>query len=526
MGLSRNVFGVLERTAQSHAGERIAFVHAGEERSFATLRDRSLRVASGLREAGVEHGDRVAVLLVNGHEWTEVFFGLAALGAVCVPVNVLLQPAEVEHVCADSGARCLVVDARGQAAVDGLSALPELVVTVGDMTVPGAQRTVAYADLVDRPVPADVAALPQPDLEDLASLYYSSGTTGLPKAAAHTHNGILWNSYHQIPDLGIDADTRYLVVPSLSWAAGFHNLTLALVMLGGRSVLMPTGGTSPAQLVEAIEREGITHTFFVPTLLRRFLEEPALLERLRATRLRWLVSGSEPVPRTVIERLAAELPDCSIVQGYGLSEFPTMATMLRADEAISHSGSAGRPLSVTDLAVQTSDGEIVRRGEGEILLRSLATMREYAGRPEETTAAFTDGWLHTGDLGVVDADGYLTITGRKKDMIISGGLNIYPKEIEEILYRIPGVLEAAVVGVPDERWGETAVAVVVGQDLDTVLIGEQCREQLASYKRPRAVLVRDEPLPRNPTGKVLKRELRPWAADRMASTSTTGEKIA
>ncbi|MCU1677381.1 MAG: Long-chain-fatty-acid--CoA ligase FadD13 [Frankiales bacterium] len=524
MGLSRNVFGVLERTALSHARDEIAFVYDGDARTFATVRERSLRVATGLQRAGIAPGDRVAVLLANGHEWTEVFFGLAALGAVCVPVNVLLQPAEIEHVCRDSGARCLVVDERSRDAVQALPSLPEIVVGVGDVRVDHDGTSIAYADLVAGPAPAVWPG--GPELDDLASLYYSSGTTGLPKAAAHTHGGIIWNSYHQLHDLGLDRDVRYLVVPSLSWAAGFNNLTLALVMLGGRSVIMPTGGASPDKLTEAIEREGITHTFFVPTLLRRFLEEPALLERLRASSLRWLVSGSEPVPRAVIERLAAALPDCRIVQGYGLSEFPTIATLLRPEEAISHSGSAGRPLSITDLAIQQADGEIVRAGEGEILLRSLATMREYFDRPEETAAAFADGWLHTGDLGTVDADGFLTITGRKKDMIISGGLNIYPKEIEEVIYRLPGVLEAAVVGVPDDRWGETAVAVVVGTDLDTAAIADACKEQLASYKRPRAVLVRDEPLPRNPTGKVLKRELRPWAADRMASNSKTGEKIA
>jgi fatty-acyl-CoA synthase len=520
MGLTRNVFGALERTARSHAKDEIAFVFEGDARTFEAVRDRSLRVAAGLRRAGIVPGDRVAVLLVNGHEWTEVFFGLAALGAICVPVNVLLQPAEIEHVCADSGARCLVVDERGRDAVAALTQIPEILIGVGNVGIPHAGVSISYAELTAEPAPEPWTG--GPALDDIATLYYSSGTTGLPKAAAHSHNGIYWNSFHQIPDLALDRDVRYLLVPSLSWAAGFHNLTLALVMLGGRTVLMPTGGASPQQLVETIEREGITHTFFVPTLLRRFLEEPEMLERLRKSTLRWMVSGSEPVPRPVIERLQAALPECQIVQGFGLSEFPTIATLLRPDEAIAHSGKAGRPLSITDLAIQQADGEIVREGEGEILLRSLATMREYFGRPEETAKAFQDGWLHTGDLGIVDEGGYLTITGRKKDMIISGGLNIYPKEIEDIIYRQAGVQEAAVVGVPDEKWGETAVAVVVGSDLDLDAITVACRDQLASYKRPRAILVRDEPLPRNPTGKVLKRELRPWAADRMALTSNSG----
>jgi acyl-CoA synthetase (AMP-forming)/AMP-acid ligase II len=518
MGLTRNAFGILDRAVRTGSGNDVAMVFEGEDRTFGALHDRALRFANGLAREGVGTGDRVAVLLSNGHEWPEVFFGLAALGAICVPVNVLLQPAEIDHVCGDSDSRCLIADERSQEAIGGLASLPELVVTVGEVEVNGAERVVSYADLIAAGAKAGAVG---PSLEDIAILYYSSGTTGLPKAAAHTHAGVLWNSYHQIPDLHLSRDDVYLVVPSLSWAAGFHDVTLALAWLGGRSVMMPTGGASPDRLMATIEGTGATHALLVPTLLRQFLAAPEQLERLRASTLRWIISGAEPVPLPLIDAIASELPGCQVLQGYGLSEFPTIATALQPEEAISHAGTAGRACSITDLAIQRDHGQIVDRGEGEVLLRSYATMREYFNRPAETSAAFADGWLHTGDLGSVDEDGFLTITGRKKDMIISGGLNIYPKEIEEVLYRLPGIEEASVVGVPDERWGETAVAIVVGAGVDPGEVQRICADQLASYKRPRAVLVRDQPLPRNSIGKVLKRELRPWAAAELETVGQT-----
>jgi acyl-CoA synthetase (AMP-forming)/AMP-acid ligase II len=201
-----------------------------------------------------------------------------------------------------------------------------------------------------------------------------------------------------------------------------------------------------------------------------------------------------------------------------MSEFPTIATALNPDEAISHAGSAGRSCSITHMAVRLSDNSIARAGEGEVLLRSLATMREYWHQPEATTEAFADGWLNTGDYGTVDDDGFLTITGRKKDLIISGGLNIYPKEIEEVIHALDDIAEVSVVGIPDERWGESTVAIIVpsGPRGSAEAVLSRCHERLAGYKRPRKVLVREEPLPRTPSGKILKRELRPWAVAELA----------
>jgi fatty-acyl-CoA synthase len=514
VALARNVFSVLDRTARSPRGSRAAFGFGGETRTFVEVRDRALAVSAALYGAGVKSGDRVAVMLGNRLEWPEVFFGLAALGAVCVPVNVLLAGPEVDHVCRDSAASCLIMDGIAEPAVAAASQTPELVVTMGGASVPGAlDYETLLAGSSDLPGPT------QPDLHDPFILYYSSGTTGLPKAAVHTHNGVLWNSFGQIPGLGLTPDDRYALVPSLSWAAGFHNLTLALVWIGGYSEIKPTGGTTGPELVAFLERSTATHVMLVPSLLRDLVGRPELLERLRASNLRWMVTGAEPVPRAVLEVMFRELPDIALCQGYGLSEFPTIATVLQPDETLDHLGSAGRALPHTDIAVLLESGAIADDGRGELLIRSLATMVGYRNLPEETEAALARGWLHTGDLVEVDAEGFVTILGRTKDLIISGGLNVYPKEIEDVLDRIPGVLEAAVVGIPHERFGETPVAVlrVADPDFATAVVLETCRTKLASYKRPRFVLLRTDPLPRSANGKLLKRELRPWAALQLAT---------
>lgn len=513
MKLSRNVFGMLDRTAESHAGSRPGYGFEGDVRTFVEMRDAALSVAGGLHAQGVRPGDKVAVMLGNRLEWVEVYFALAALGAVCVPVNVLLTGQEISHVCRDSGATCLVMD---EVAVRGTSALDhdfDLVVTLDDVTPPRAGRHVSWSEVrTGHELPAEHVG---PDLDDTFLLYYSSGTTGLPKAAEHTHNGVLWNAMGQVQGLGLRAGHRYFVIPSLSWAAGFHNLVMALTWVGGHSELRRTGGATMDNIVASIEELRITHVMLVPSLLRELTTRPELMDRLSASTLEWIVTGAEPVPRQVIETVCHGVSGVDVCQGYGLSEFPTITTVLMADEVFDHEGSAGRALPHTDLAVRDADGVIRREGRGELLIRSLASMKGYHGRPEQTAEVFRDGWLHTGDLVELDKDGFITIVGRTKDMIISGGLNIYPKEIEDVIHRVPGVRECAVVGVPHERFGEMVVAVVVSDvaDFDPAVVTQACEEQLASYKRPREVVLSTEPLPRNANSKLLKRELRPWAAD-------------
>jgi acyl-CoA synthetase (AMP-forming)/AMP-acid ligase II len=515
VNLERNVFGLLDRSARAVWRDDPAVGFEGTSRTFRELRDDALRLAGGLHAQGIRSGDRVAVMMGNRLEWVQIFFGLAALGAVCVPVNVLLTAPEIAHVCRDSQSRFLIMDEIASEPVSTLQYEFELVVTLGAAQAPGAAPSIDYAE-VRAGAPAE-PALVGPDLNDTFLLYYSSGTTGLPKAAEHTHNGVMWNAAGQLLGLDLTRDVRYAVIPSLSWAAGFHNLVVALMWIGGYSEIRRTGGTTSDNLVDMLVSNDITHVMLVPSLLRDLAHRPDLLDRLNASSLRWIVTGSEPVPRPVIDACIRAMPHVSVCQGFGLSEFPSMATVLRPEEVASHEGGAGRPLPFTDVAVRDADGLVQMSGRGELLIRSLTSMRGYYNQPQQTAEAFRDGWLHTGDLVDLDQDGYVTVVGRTKDLIISGGLNVYPKEIEDILHRLPGVAEAAVVGVPHERFGETAVAVIVTNrdDFDPESVFAVCREQLAAYKRPRRVLIRDSPLPRSANAKLLKRELRVWAADEL-----------
>jgi acyl-CoA synthetase (AMP-forming)/AMP-acid ligase II len=501
---------VLEKLATGPFGEREAWRFEDDAVSFRELRDRAYRIANGLAAAGVGKGDRVAVLLRNSLEWVELFHGIAEAGAVCTPVNVLLRPAEIAYLCDDAQVSTIVVDQPGVQALEEAAVRPELVIAVGDAepAIPGA-RVVPFADLYQ--------GAPEPNPEppsgdDHLVLYYSSGTTGLPKAAIHTHENVVWNSFAQIVDLQMKPEDTFLVVPSFSWAAGFHSCTLSCSFVGGRCVVLPTGGMTVDRIVDTARRWGATRTFMVPTLLRQLLASPECLQKVRDSELRWIVTGGEPVSREMMEGLIRELPECSLVQGYGMSEFPTVAAVLAPEYAVDHAGSAGRPGASIRMAVQLDDGEVADRGEGEILLRSRATMVGYWNRPEETEEALAGGWLHTGDIGRLDDEGFITITGRKKDMIISGGLNVYPSEAEAVILAIEGVREVAVVGLPDERLGEVPAAVVVGEEVTADDVLSRCKEALATYKSPKRVWVRGEPLPRNANGKVLKREVRPWVA--------------
>lgn len=515
--LHRGVGTILARQATSPGAGREAVRMGDDVRDYRSLRERAARVANGLLANGLEHGDRIGVLMRNSPAWVEIFFALAMSGLVCVPINVLLNPAEVAKLCDDADVRAFVLDDGGTEAHGRLTEVPRLTVIVGLADLdPRGGHVVAYDDLL---LGSPTFSGPGAALDDPMVFYYTSGTTGLPKGSVHNHNGVLWNSYHQIPDLGVGPDEVYLVVPSLSWAAGFNDVMLAALWAGGRSVLMPTGGVTIERVVNEIERHGVTRALIVPTLLKQLLQDGRSQERLRASALTSLLTGSEPVPLPVISQLIDVIPNVAIMQGYGLSEFPTIASMLTAEEAVPHVGTAGRSTSVTRIAVMTEAGDIADTGTGEVLLRSPATMVGYWHRPAETAAAFTDGWLHTGDVGTLD-EGYLTITGRMKDMIISGGMNIYPSEIEAVLYGVPGVKEAAVVGVADERWGEVPVAVIVpAAGFDRDKLDAFCREQLAGYKRPKHFVIREDDLPKNPIGKILKRELGPWVADYLRGVS-------
>jgi fatty-acyl-CoA synthase len=504
-------------------GHHRAVTFGGGEHTFDSLDRAARRLASGLLGVGLAPGDHVAVAMRNGLPWVETFFAFANAGLVCVPINVFVTPDELSSICEDAGVRAIVVDESSVALLDQARHVPPIVVLVpGSDSGPTRPGWFAYEELL-RAAPlgdSEVRTMPT----DRAVLHYSSGTTGKPKAAIHSHAGILWNAITQVIDLGLTREDRNLVIASFSWAAGFHSPFIAMMWAGGSSHVLPTGGVTIESIAAAVRDENCTRSFVVPTLLKQLVRDEASLEAFRASPIRSVITGGESVPLTLLHQLAEELPQLAIAQGYGLSEFPTLVTLLRAEEAHERIGSAGRPTTITTIAVKSEHGDVAGRGSGEILVRSPATTLGYHGQPELTAAALADGWLHTGDLGEIDDDGYLTVTGRVKDMIISGGLNVYPAESESVILTVQGIKEVAVVGVDDDRWGEVPVAVINADDpIAERDVIDRCSEVLPSYKVPKRVFRYDGELPKNANGKLLKRELRPWAAQQISTSPPAGE---
>ena len=490
------------RTSQRVNTGRVA-VHFGERViTYEELDERSDRLASGLLREGFRKGDRAAVMMHNRPEWIEIFFALAKLGGVLVPVNHLLREREVEHILDHSGATWVLTENRFWALFDGIR-------TSGDgrsyvSMDADAVGALAYETVVSggsREISVDV------DVNDLFLLQYTSGTTGQPKGAMHTHSTVLWNSFYQLPEFGVTADDVYLILPALGWVAGFHDFALATLWSGGQLVLHPTGNFEAEGFASTVERHGVTTVLLVPTVLRRVLAYEALEEHDLSS-LRLILSGGEPVPVSDIHTLHRRLPTCHLQQAYGMSEFPTMMLWLSAEDATANAGSVGKACRAAEVRIVDETGGDTRVDEvGEIICRSPACTVGYYQDDEATSTTLAGGWLHTGDLARVDADGYVYITGRAKDMILTGGLNVYPAEIEQLIEARPEVQEVAVIGVPHAEWGEIGKAIVVlklGQELDEATLLASLKQDLATFKLPRIFEFTSAPLPRTLSGKVQK----------------------
>jgi fatty-acyl-CoA synthase len=486
--------------------DKEAVIFKEERVTYGQLRDRAYRLANGLKAFGVRKGDRVAVLLRNCTEWFDIFFALADLGAVMVPVNFLLKSKEVTYIINDSGASVLFVGEDLLGLVDtARGGTPDLreIICIGQGTF--SPPVLSYSAFVNQVTASPVAEKVQS--ENLFLLQYTSGTTGFPKGAMHTQETVAWNSFHQVGDFEITARERYLCVPGLCWVAGLHDFTLATLWMGGTVVVMPSGGLEIGNLLDLIEREKITRVLLVPTVLKQLIDYPGL-SKYNLKNLEAVLTGAEPVPVTVIEGFHRLIPQTSLLQGYGLSEGPSIATIIKKEDAIRKIGSAGKPVTNCEILIVDEAMNRVPPGEkGEIVINSPATMKGYWNKPEATSEVFVGGWMHTGDLAEYDEEGYIYIRGRKKDMYISGGLNVYPAEIENVILKDTTVAEAAVIGIDDQRWGEVGLAVIVckgGRAVDTEAVKTLCAAELAAYKVPQQYIVRNEPLPRTASGKVKK----------------------
>jgi long-chain acyl-CoA synthetase len=471
------------------------------ELTYAELDDRSARLAALLREQGLEQGDRVGVMLPNVLEFPISYYGALRAGCVVVPMNVLLKRREIAFYLEDSGTKLLLAwhafadEARAGAADAGV----ELIEVEPE----------SFAELLGERGPASGLAETVP--EDTAVILYTSGTTGKPKGAELTHFNLRRNS-------DIAARTTSAVKAGdvvLGALPLFHSFGQTVSMnaslrVGATLTLLPK--FDPGAALEIMDRERVTHFYGVPTMYGTLLHHP---ERMSydTSALRICITGGASMPVEVL-RGFEEAFGCELLEGYGLSETSPVACVNHPGQP-RKPGSIGVPIEEVEMKVVDENDEELPQGEvGEIVIRGHNIMKGYWRRPEETEETMRGGWFHSGDMARIDEDGYFFIVDRKKDLIIRGGYNVYPREVEEVLYEHPKIREAAVLGVPHDEWGEEIGAAVVlheGEELTPEEVGEYVKERIAAYKYPRIVWFLEE-LPKGPTGKILKREIEAPAA--------------
>lgn len=459
------------RTTVERVPDREAVVElGGPHLTYQELWDRSARVAGGLRAGGVQPGDRVAIRLGNGADWCLAFFGAVLAGAVVVPVNTRFTDTEVAYVVDDSGAV--------------VSFLPDDPLPDGPLTV-----------VEDR----------GPD--DLAAIFYTSGTTGFPKGAMTTHGNFLANTENcrRVVGLPEEDGLRTLVSVPLFHVTGCNSQLLVATELGGATVIMPT--FEVGAFMAAIGGERIDLLTSVPAVYWLALNQPAFAD-VDSSGVRWLAYGGAPIAPDLVLRIKAAFPNARVGNGFGLTETASVATFLPHEYADDHADSVGFAAPVVDLELADVDAET---GVGELLIRGPNVVKGYWNKPEATAKTFTEGWLHSGDLARIDEQGLVYIVDRMKDMINRGGENVYSVEVENALNAHPSVFEVAVIGVPDTVMGEKVGAVIVpipGAAVEPDELRQFAAERLADFKVPQFWALRKDPLPRNPGGKILKPDLR------------------
>ena len=448
-----------------------AIVELGGERiNYRQLWDRAARVAGGLRENGVERGDRVAIRLGNGLDWCLAFFGAQMAGAIAVPVNTRFSESEVEYVVTDSGSRFSFS--------------------------PGEKLPDGEPFVVDDLKRSDVAAI-----------FYTSGTTGFPKGAMTTHENFLSNTEtcRRVVKLPDDGSVRNLVSVPLFHVTGCNSQLLPTCESGDALVIMPAFEVQA--FLRAIRDERINLLTSVPAVYWLAINQNNFNE-VDTTNIRWISYGGAPIAPELVGRITEAFPNARVGNGFGLTETSSVATFLPHEYAHLRPESVGFAAPVVDLELYEPDAE---SGVGELLVRGPNVVKGYWNKPEATAETFVDGWLHTGDMARLDQDGFVQIVDRKKDMICRGGENVYCVEVENALAAYPAVFEVAVIGVPDSMMGEKVGAVIVprpGQDIDLDDLLAFAQKHLADFKVPQYIAMRTEPMPRNPGGKMLKPVLR------------------
>lgn len=495
-------------------GNRIAYRAGGQESTFVELRDEVFRLSNAMLSIASK-GDRIAILSQNTAEYVQAYFGVPAAGMALTFLNYRLAPRELARIIHDAGASVVLVEAQYLSTIEQIRADIPSVHTVVAFGEPGDAQTgghdVMLAELVEAASTERPAVAVAED--DVAWLIYTSGTTGMPKGAMLSQRNVLTGvtAWMVQSDNRLGRDVQLLTFP-LCHVAGIG--VVAGVFVG--STLIVRRAFEPLDAMQAIDTYGVTGTSIAPTMLGMLLDHPRI-DDFDLGSLRTISYGGSSITADLLKRAMDRFPNASFVQGYGMTELAGNAlymdptTHLEALDRPELLVSAGRPMALSRLRLVDDDMNDVAVGEvGEIVVRGDQVMLGYWNRPEANEEVFAGGWLHTGDLGRATHDGFVAIVDRKKDMIVSGGENVYSREVEEVIAAIQAVREVAIVGVPDDKWGEAVTAVVClhdGTALTELEIIEACRSQLAGYKKPRHVVFVEE-LPKNASGKVLKRELR------------------
>lgn len=488
--------------------DKVAIVFEDSSRTYRELRDASRRVANALIGLGIEEMDRVAVLSSNRLEFLEIELGISAARAIMVPLNWRLRAGELGNLLRRSAARAILVEDRFLPTILELRRAGDVPDLRTVISLDGGAADLSYEEMFSSSTadPPERAG----DMGDPHEIIFTSGTTGQPKGVVWTDGTVLWNSLQQVIDFQLGPQHSTYAIIDLYYIGGRHDFTWPIIHQGGTVHIKRSSGFDAEEVVRYVAEAGITHVLWVPTMLYEILRLPNLGD-YDTSRLKMIMCGGQPVSTTTTNLARDKFPQTDFIQVYGLTEGGGSVTYVRPQDVAAKPGSAGKASVHVDIRLTDPDGVDVAQGvDGEILVRAPSVTAGYWDEPEMTARQITDGWLHTGDMGHFDEDGFLFISGRKGDMIISGGMNIFPAEIEAILREHPAVSDAAVIGLPHEKWGETVCAVVEandGAEIDEQALIEFCTERLAGYKKPTSVRVVDA-LPRTAGGKPKKFLLR------------------
>lgn len=489
-------FGQLLRRTRHLRGRELAVVDGDVRFTWNELTDRAIRLAAVLRNLGLRPGDRVGLISTNGHRFAEFYLGVPWAGGVFTPLNTRLALPELATIVRHAGIEILLTDDANRETAE------QIAKTANVKTLLAPDR---YEALLEKAVPVPDAGRSG---DDIAALFYTSGSTGQPKGVMLTHSNFIVAGLNFI---GVHAMTEESVamLSSPLFHVGASALCIPCLVLGATMVMVPK--FVPEDVARAIDANHVTIMTAVPTTLRMMLDEAAK-HGLDLSSMETVSYGGAPMPPTLTTELGKAIPKAKLVQGYGMTELTAGVTSLphaylMPDRA--HLGkvkSVGRAMPCCDMQVFGPDDRPLPIGEiGEVVVRGPIMMKGYWNNPELTAHTLRSGWMHTGDLGYLDDDGFLYLAGRSKDMIITGGENVYPSEVEDVIAKLPGVLQCIVFGAPDPKWGEAVRAVVVVEDLNRLTeehVTNRCREHLAGYKCPRRVFFQTEPLPVSGANKI------------------------